>query len=264
MAGLTSLTPVGMAAGLAGGAVQAGLGIYGAIKGAQVAKQAEQDRLAAREEIANTKYADYNQMYYDELQRRANVGLPQEQLMAMQQGADRAAGVGLATSEDRRGGLVGIGRAASGLANAYSQIGLADVAARQQNAQMVLGEMANRGQQTYGEVQQLNQYDLAIAQQRRIEGIQQQQAGLQSITSGVANAGTFLGGTQAAVNPFGTNTSAQPQPQYKINPIFGGYGTDMGSVSINNQPIADVAPNNYSNYAYGIGMGQGIVAPGNK
>ena len=210
MAGLTSLTPVGMAAGLAGGAVQAGLGIYGAIKGAQVAKQAEQDRLAAREEIANTKYADYNQMYYDELQRRASVGLPQEQMMAMQQGADRAAGVGLSVSDDRRGGLVGIGRAASGLANAYSQIGLADVAARQQNAQMVLGEMSNRGQQTYGEVQQLNQYDLATAQQRRIEGIQQQQAGLQSIVGGVANAGTFLGGTQAAVNPFGTNSASLP------------------------------------------------------
>jgi len=207
-------------------------------------------------------------MYYDELQRRANVGLPQEQMMAMQQGADRAAGVGLSVSDDRRGGLVGIGRAASGLANAYSQIGLADVAARQQNAQMVLGEMANRGQQTYGEVQQLNQYDLATAQQRRIEGIQQQQAGLQSIVGGVANAGAFLGGTQAAVNPFGastpTQTQIQPQPQYNIDPLFGGYGTNMGSVSINNQPVADITSNSYSNYAYGIGMGQGITAPGNK
>lgn len=179
---------------LIGAGVQAGLGVYGAVAGSMAAKRSEEERLAAREEIAGTKYADYNQAYYDELQRRANVGLPQEQMLAMQQQADRAAGIGLAATEDRRGGLMGIGQAVGGLSNAYTQIGLADVAARQQNAQAVLGEMAARGRQTYGEQQQLNQYDLAIAQQRRAEGIAQQQAGLQNIAGAAGSIGTFLGG----------------------------------------------------------------------
>lgn len=228
--------PLALAAGLAAPAFQTGFGIYGAIKGSQVAKQAEQDRLEARQDIADTKYTDYNQAYYEELQRRANVGLPQEQMNAMSQNVDRAAGVGLAVSDDRRGGLIGIGRASSGLANAYTQIGLADVAQRQQNAQMVLGEMANRGQQTYGEVQQLNQYDLATAQQRRQEGISQQQAGFQNIMGGVSAAGTFLGGQQAPIDPYGGSMPQAPQYAMPQAPQSFQYNPPQ-SLVVNNSPF---------------------------
>lgn len=245
---------------LAGPALQAGFGIYNAAQGASTAKRAERDRLAAREAMEDTRYADYNQAYYDELQRRASVGLPQEQLNAMQQGADRAAGVALATSEDRRGGLMGIGRAQTSLSDAYRNIGLADVAQREQNAQAVLAEMSDRGLNSYTEQQGLNAYDLNLAEQRRQEGLSQRQAGFQGILGGVSQAGAMgaqmlgggidwgaAGGGQSAVNQQnamvtqratasptqGVNMTGQqqvtglPQNQY-YNPTYGGGGFGGG------------------------------------
>lgn len=166
-------------------AVKAGMGLYKAHKGKKEAQSAEREAEAARQQMEATKYADYNQAYYDELQRRANVGLPEEQKLAMEQGANRAAGVGLAVSEDRRGGLMGVGRAASSLANSYRTIGLADVAQREQNAQQVLAEMSNRGLSTYNEQQNLVGMDLANARALRQEGIQKQQAGMQEFSSSI-------------------------------------------------------------------------------
>jgi len=201
-----------MAAGLAAGQVasaalpmvapvlQTGFGIYQAIKGSKDKKAAEAELEVLRQKMGDTRYADFNQSYYDELQRRANVGLPTEQRLAMEQGANRAAGVNLATSEDRRAGLMGIGRAQTGLADAYTNIGLADVAQREQNAQAVLSEMSNRGTSTYNEQMNLLNYDVANQRSARQEALAMQQAGLQNTFTGLSSTATA---GQGALNQFG-------------------------------------------------------------
>lgn len=233
-----------LAAQLAGPALQVGFGVYNAVKGNQVKKEGEAGIADARQSMEDTKYADYNQAYYDELQRRESVGLPQEQLMALQQGADRAAGVALSTSEDRRGGMMGIGRAQNSLSDAYRDIGLADVAQRQQNAQAVLGEMSDRGYNSYNEKQDINQLDMSLAEQKRQEGRSQQAAGFQGIVGGVGQAAPFIAGAfgggggkqfrQVASPTQGVNISGQnqqvtglPQNPY-YNPTYMGGGFSGG------------------------------------
>jgi len=175
---------------LALGAIQTGIGLSQVAGGANKQSRANRDIDTAIGEIEDTRYADYNQAYYNELQRRESVGLPEAQRQYMEQQAERAAGVGLAATEDRRAGLMGIGRAQAGLAQSYTNIGMADVAAREKNAQRVLGEMGQRGMQTYQEQMQLGQLALSRGEQARQEGLSQQQAGLQSTMTGL---GTMVG-----------------------------------------------------------------------
>lgn len=179
---------------LISGAVQTGIGLSQVAGGANKQSRANRDIDTAIGEIEDTRYADYNQAYYNELQRRESVGLPEAQRQYMEQQAERAAGVGLAATEDRRAGIMGIGRAQAGLAQSYTNIGMADVAARERNAQKVLGEMGQRGMQTYQEQMQLGQLALSRGEQARQEGLSQQQAGLQSTMTGL---GTMVGLPQA-------------------------------------------------------------------
>lgn len=204
---------------LAQGGIAAGQAIAGAVQ----KSKAQKEREAAREALGETRYADYNQAYYEELQRRAQVGLPEEQRQYMEQQAERAAGVGLAATEDRRAGLMGIGRAQAGLAQSYTNIGLADVAARERAAQAVLGEMAQRGTQTYQEQMQLAQLDLSLAEQKRQEALSMQQAGLQGLMSTAGQAAVGFSGGGSLQDLYGTGTAAgstNPLNQgIAVNPI---------------------------------------------
>ena len=246
---------------LAQGGIAAGQAIAGAVQ----KSRAQKEREAAREALGETRYADYNQAYYEELQRRAQVGLPEEQRQYMEQQAERAAGVGLAASEDRRAGLMGIGRAQAGLAQSYTKIGLADVAAREQAAQAALGEMTQRGTQTYQEQMQLGQLDLSLAEQARQEGLSQQQAGLQGLMSTAGQAATFYGNQNFLENLYGQGTPQAPVNQGTPNQ-FSNYTPPQNlSLSQNNSPFASGL--NYSpgmsgygsgletNYVSGIGSG---------
>lgn len=229
--------------------LQMGMGLYDMYKGNQQRKQAEKDLANVRQQMEDTRYADYNQAYYEELNRRAQVGLPEEQRQYMEQQAERAAGVGLAATEDWRGGLMGIGRSQAGLSSAYRDIGMADVAARQQNAQQMLGEMGYRGAQTYQEGMQLNQFDYAIAEQMRQEGLSREQAGRQMAFDGGSNMATSMGGQQQATNPYGFNTPQQnaftPNSQNAFTPNYNpsfnsfqptGMNTTPGGLTYNTSP----------------------------
>jgi len=239
------------------GAIQTGIGLFQHAAGKKEQKRAEIAREVAIGELENTRYADYNQAYYEELQRRAQVGLPEEQRQYMEQQAERAAGVGLAATEDRRAGLMGIGRAQAGLAQSYTNIGLADVAAREQAAQAVLGEMGQRGAQTYQEQMQLAQLDLSIAEQARQEALSKQQAGLQSTMTGL--------GSMIGLLP----KRKQIEDLYGEAPVneFSNYTPPTLSLSENNSPFAYGTGLDYSpgmsgygsgletNYVSGIGSG---------
>jgi len=200
--------------------MQMGMGLADWAEGNAQQKRAERDRIRVRGEMEDTRYADYNQAYYDELKRREQVGLPEEQRLYMEQQAQRAAGVGLAATEDRRGGLIGIGRSQAGLSRAYYDISMADVAERQRNAQQMLGEMGYRGAQTYQEGMQLNQFDYAIAEQMRQEGLSREQAGRQMAFDGGSNMATSMGGQQQQPNLYGSNT---PQQSTGMNTTPGGF-----------------------------------------
>tara|TARA_R110002096_G_scaffold268998_5_gene462812 strand:+ start:3742 stop:4470 length:729 start_codon:yes stop_codon:yes gene_type:complete len=221
--------------------MQMGVGLADMAEGNAQQKRAERDRIRERGEMEDTRYADYNQAYYDELKRREQVGLPEEQRLKMAQGADRAASVGLAATEDRRGGLIGIGRSQAGLSNAYRDIGMADVAARQQNAQQMLGEMGYRGAQTYQEQMQLNQLDYATAEQLRQEGLSREQAGRQMAFDGGSNMATSMGGQQQQPNLYGSNTPQQNAFTPNYNPSFNsfqptGMNTTPGGFTYNTSP----------------------------
>lgn len=221
---------------------QGGIAVGQAIGGAIQKSKAERKREAAIAELESTRYADYNQAYYEELQRRAQVGLPEEQLQYMEQQAELAAGIGLATTEDRRGGLMDIGRTQAGLAQSYTNIGLADVAAREQAAQAVLGEMAKRGTQTYQEQMQLGQLDLALAEQARQEGLSQQQAGLQGAMDTAGTAATYFSGGFPLQDLYGQGAPAPAAPTTPTAP-FTNYTPPTLSLSQNNSPFA---------YGYGL------------
>jgi len=169
----------------------------------------------------------------------------------MEQQAQRAAGVGLAATEDRRAGIMGIGRAQAGLAQSYTSIGMADVAARERNAQRVLGEMGQRGMQTYQEQMQLGQLNLSLAEQGRQEGLGMQQAGLQGI---MTTAGQLQGGDGQTPNLYGQGTTQAPVNQ------FSNYTPPQNlSLSQNNSPFA------YGtglNSGYGSGLNQPFVPSG--
>ena len=227
----------------------AAIGGAQAIGGTVKANKAKKEREQARDALADTKYADYNQAYYEELQRREQVGLPEEQRQYMEQQAERAAGVGLAATEDRRGGLMGIGRSQAGLSNAYRDIGMADVAARQQNAQQMLGEMGYRGAQTYQEQMQLNQLDYSTAEQQRQEGLSMQQAGIQTLATTGGQAATGFAPNKEAPNLYGYNTPQQnaftPNSQNAFTPNYNpsfnsfqptGMNTTPGGLTYNTNP----------------------------
>jgi hypothetical protein len=216
---------------LAMAAIQTGIGLSQVAAGANKQSRALRDREVAIGDLEDTRYADYNQAYYNELQRRESVGLPEAQRQYMEQQAERAAGVGLAATEDRRAGIMGIGRAQAGLAQSYTNIGMADVAAREQNAQRVLGEMGQRGMQTYQEQMQLGQLDLSLAEQARQEGLSQQQAGLQSTMTGLGQIGTLKGGGNQTQDLYGQGTT-----QASVNPLDQGVTVNsMGA----NRPYID-------------------------
>ena len=161
----------------------------------------------------------------------------------MEQGANRAAGVGLAVSDDRRGGLMNVGRAATSLADSYRTIGLADVAQREQNAQMVLGEMSNRGTSSYNEMQNLYGYDLANARSLRQEAIQKQQAGMQEFSSTIdqgvnvalAGASMMTGGMGGGVGMGGGQQMSQSAPtappvqSYIVDPMYSNQPINLGT-----------------------------------
>lgn len=216
--------------------IQTGFGLGQATAGYLKSREAEFKKADVRQQMEDTRYADYNQAYYEELNRRAQVGLPEEQRQYMEQGAQRAAGVGLAATEDRRGGLIGIGRSQAGLSNAYRNITMADLAVREQNAQQMLGEMGYRGAQTYQEKMQLTQLDYAAAEQMRQEGLGEQQSGLQTAFDGGSNMATSMGGQQQQPNLYGSNT---PQQSTGMNTTPGGltYNTSP-SLSQNNSPFS--------------------------
>lgn len=242
---------------LAMAAIQTGIGLSQVAGGATKQKRSERAREAAIAELERTGYADYNQAYYEELQRRAQVGLPEEQRQYMEQQAERAASVGLAATEDRRAGLMGIGRAQAGLAQSYTNIGLADVAARERAAQAVLGEMAQRGAQTYREQMQLGQLDLTIAEQARQEGLSQQQAGLQSTMTGLGQIGALYGGGGQTPDLYGQGTT-QGTPQVSANQ-FSNYTPPQNlSLSQNNSPFAYGTGLNYSQGMSNVGLSSGF------
>lgn len=233
---------------LASGGIAAGQAIGGAIQKSRAQKEKE----AAREALGETGYADYNQAYYEELQRRAQVGLPEEQRQYMEQQAERAAGVGLAATEDRRAGLMGIGRAQAGLAQSYTTIGLADVAAREQAAQAALGEMGQRGAQTYQEQMQLGQLDLATAEQRRQEALSMQQAGLQGLMSTAGQAAVGFSGGSPLQNLYGTGTGGADAGATNQ---FSNYTPPQNlSLTQNNSPFTYGTGLNYSPGMSGIGL----------
>jgi len=236
---------------LASGGIAAGQAIGGAIQ----KSRAQREREAAREALGETRYADYNQAYYEELQRRAQVGLPEEQRQYMEQQAERAAGVGLAASEDRRAGLMGIGRAQAGLAQSYTTIGLADVAAREQAAQAAIGEMGQRGAQTYQEQMQLGQLDLATAEQRRQEALSMQQAGLQGLMSTAGQAAVGFSGGSPLQNLYGAGTGGAAAGATNQ---FSNYTPPQNlSLTQNNSPFAYGTGLNYSPGMSGIGLNFG-------
>ena len=223
---------------IAQGGIAAGQAIGGTIQ----KRRAQKEREAAIRDLEDTRYADYNQAYYNELQRRESVGLPEAQRQYMEQQAQRAAGVGLAATEDRRAGIMGIGRAQAGLAQSYTNIGMADVAAREQNAQRVLGEMGQRGMQTYQEQMQLGQLDLSLSEQARQEGLSQQQAGLQSTMTGLGQIGTMASGGGQTPNLYGQGTPQAPVNQGTPNQ-FSNYTPPQNlSLSQNNSPFATASP----------------------
>ena len=242
-------SPVGMA-------IQGGIGLGQFIAGSRKIKKATGERDDAIGELEDTRYADYNQAYYNELQRRESVGLPEAQRQYMEQQAQRAAGVGLAATEDRRAGIMGIGRAQAGLAQSYTSIGMADVAARERNAQRVLGEMGQRGMQTYQEQMQLGQLNLSLAEQGRQEGLGMQQAGLQGI---MTTAGQLQGGDGQTPDLYGQGTPQAPVNQGTPNQ-FSNYTPPQNlSLSQNNSPFA------YGtglNSGYGSGLNQPFVPSG--
>lgn len=232
---------------LAQGGIAAGQAIAGTVQ----KRKAQKEREAAREALGETRYADYNQAYYEELQRRAQVGLPEEQRQYMEQQAERAAGVGLAASEDRRAGLMSIGRAQAGLAQSYTTIGLADVASREQAAQAALGEMAQRGAQTYQEQMQLSQLDLATAEQRRQEALSMQQAGLQGLMSTAGQAAVGFSGGRTLQDLYGTAGAGATNQ-------FSNYTPPQNlSLSQNNSPFAYGTGLNYTPRMSGIGLNIG-------
>jgi len=241
---------------LAMAAIQTGIGLSQVAGGATKQKRAERAREVAIGELEDTRYADYNQAYYEELQRRAQVGLPEEQRQYMEQQAERAAGVGLAATEDRRAGLMGIGRAQAGLAQSYTNIGLADVAARERAAQAVLTEMGQRGAQTYQEQMQLGQLDLSLAEQARQEGLSQQQAGLQSTITGLGQIATVAGGGGQTPNLYGQGTTQGTPNQ------FSNYTPPQNlSLSQNNSPFAYGTGLNYSQGMSNVGLSSGFNQP---
>lgn len=229
--------------------MQMGVGLADMAEGNAQQKRAERDRIRERGEMEDTRYADYNQAYYDELKRREQVGLPEEQKLEMERRADRAAGVGLAATEDRRGGLFNIGRSQAGLSDAYRNIGLAEIDFRNKNAQQMLGEMRYRGAQTYQEGMQLNQLDYATAEQMRQEGLSREQAGRQMAFDGGSNMATSMGGQQQQPNLYGSNTPQQnaftPNSQNAFTPNYNpsfnsfqptGMNTTPGGFTYNTSP----------------------------
>jgi hypothetical protein len=164
------------------GLFSGGLGVLGAYAQSGLnEKRALEEQQKAIEDLKSIDYIDYNREYYNQLVQRANLGLYEPQRQYMEDQADRAAQIGLQQTEDRGAGLIGIGRAQTSLADAYRNIAMQDIQAREANKQMQLAELANRGMQTYQEEAGAANIDLSLARQNRQEEIQKRQAMTQNL-----------------------------------------------------------------------------------
>lgn len=183
---------------IAGTIAAAGGGM--AIAGESKRRRANREAKSQMDRLESTRYGDFTQDYYNTLANRARQGLPQEQLAAAQMGADRATSLALGAMGDRRAGVIGMGQAQSGLADAYRQIAMADAQQRMQNEQQFIGEMGNRGQMAYQEEQGFANMRLADARTQRREGQQMTQAGIQTAVNGLG----------LAMNPMGSGAPKAP------------------------------------------------------
>ena len=240
-----------LAVPLAAAAIQTGIGVGQAVGGTINKQKAEREREAAISALEGIDYADFNQAYYEELNRRASLGLPEEQRIYAETMAERAAGAGLAVGEDRRAGLVGIGRSQASLSDAYSNIAMADIAMREQNAQAMLAEMSKRGEATYGEEMQMGQLDLALAEQARQEGLSMQQAGIQGAMTGLGVIATMKSGGRGLENLYGDVTTPPT-----ATPPTATLPTDTPpTVSLGYTPPQSLSlSQNNSPFAYGSGL----------
>lgn len=167
---------VGLAAGFALNPIG---GAYA--KNIVAGKEAQKEAEKAIEDLKSIDYIDYNKEYYNQLMQRANLGLYEPQRQYMEDQADRAAQVGLQTMDNRRSGLIGLGSAQTSLADAYRNIALQDIQARETNKQAQLQELANRGMQTYQEDAGAANIDLSLARMNRQEAAAANQALSQNV-----------------------------------------------------------------------------------
>ena len=68
--------------------IQTGFGLGQATAGYLKSHEAEFKKADVRQQMEDTRYADYNQAYYEELNRRAQVGLPEEQVRDQLEGQE--------------------------------------------------------------------------------------------------------------------------------------------------------------------------------
>ena len=94
--------------------IQTGFGLGQATAGYLKSREAEFKKADVRQQMEDTRYADYNQAYYEELNRRAQVGLPEEQRQYMEQQAERAAGGAAGGNGGNKGWSKGGGKAGGG------------------------------------------------------------------------------------------------------------------------------------------------------
>jgi hypothetical protein len=190
-----------------------------AIAGESKRRRANREAEAQMDRLESTRYGDFTQDYYNTLANRARQGLPQEQLAAAQMGADRATSLALGAMGDRRSGVIGMGQAQSGLADAYRQIAMVDAQQRMQNEQQFIGEMGNRGQMAYQEEQGFANMRLADARTQRREGQQMTQAGIQTAVNGLGLAMNPMGsGAPKGAPP--TQAPTMQAPQLNTQPLL--------------------------------------------
>jgi hypothetical protein len=211
-------------------AVAAGLkaayGVGQAIAGHIKDKRAQGDVDQARGDLETTRYGDLNRAYYDRLTERSRFGLDSEERRYLEDQAERASGIGLRAAEDRRAGLMGIGRSTRRLSDAYRQIGIQDINEKTRKEEAQLAELNNRGNMAYNERMGLANLDMALARGDRQEANRLTQAGAQNIASGLTSVAFDMSQQGLGADDRSANTKAFFSSKPQSNSPFNGTYTN--------------------------------------
>lgn len=242
-----------MAATIVAAAIAAGVGIYGAVKGAKQKKEAKRLAEQNKRPAYRTPQSEYDTLAL--LQSRASQGLSDTTRDAAMRNYNKGLSASINAILQSGGTPADITKAYAAYGDGLNNLALNDDAARIRNINMLIAQNAKMADRADTEFQ-VNKYapyadNKALAAQMYAQGDQQMMSGLNTAAGGVSSA---VGGAirMAQTNKVGSgngttdmNSSMTSDPSLGLSANYRNTGSPYGSGNSSMMSIYDAKSNSY-------------------